>query len=382
MATKTVKARLLLKTQTAAEWAAENPVLLKGEAGIESDTRHWKTGDGTTAWNDLPYRSEGLEVGIAAPSAVDGIPGTFYYDQSAGRLYILLKKTAGNAWEQVALASDLADLGAGDMLASIYAKAAGAGPSTGKVDHALQADKLAAARTISATGDVSGDFSFNGSADVETTLTLASILAAQSDVQLPKISVDAKGRITSISAMAPADVRTLLELGTAAQKNAGNAAGNVPLIGSDGKLDTAIMPQLAITDVFDAASKSAMLALKAQQGDVCRRTDEGKTYILAGTDPKVEANWKLFLMPECDVVSVNGKTGIVVLSTDDIAEGGTNLYWTQERFNTAFGTAFAAKSTTDLKEGDNLYYTDARATAAAEAYLTDEENIFILDGNA
>ena len=382
MAKKTVKARLLLKTQTAAQWAEQNPVLLKGEAGIESDTRHWKTGDGTTAWNDLPYRSEGLEVGIAAPSAVDGIPGTFYYDQSAGRLYILLKKTAGNAWEQVALASDLADLGAGDMLASIYAKAAGAGPSTGKVDHALQADKLVAARTISATGDVSGDFSFNGSADVETTLTLASILAAQSDVQLPKISVDAKGRITSISAMAPADVRTLLELGTAAQKNAGNAAGNVPLIGSDGKLDTAIMPQLAITDVFDAASKSAMLALKAQQGDVCRRTDEGKTYILAGTDPKVEANWKLFLMPECDVVSVNGKTGIVVLSTDDIAEGGTNLYWTQERFNTAFGTAFAAKSTTDLKEGDNLYYTDARATAAAEAYLTDEENIFILDGNA
>ena len=144
MATKTVKARLLLKTQTAAEWAEQNPVLLKGEAGIESDTRHWKTGDGTTAWNDLPYRSEGLEVGTAAPTTVDGIPGTFYYDQTAGKLYILLKKTAGNAWEQVALASDLAALGAGDMLASIYAKAAGAGPSSGKVDHALQADKLAA----------------------------------------------------------------------------------------------------------------------------------------------------------------------------------------------------------------------------------------------
>ena len=209
-------------------------------------------------------------------------------------------------------------------------------------------------------------------------LTLASILSAQSDVQLPKISVDAKGRITSISAMAPADVRTLLELGTAAQKNAGAAAGNVPLIGADGKLDTAIMPSLAITDIFDADSKDAMLALTAQQGDVCRRTDEGKTYILAGNDPSVEADWKLFLMPECDVVSVNGKTGVVVLSTDNIAEGGTNLYWTQERFN----TAFAAKSTTDLKEGANLYYTEARAKAAAEAYLSDEENVFILDGNA
>ena len=242
MATKTVKARLLLKTQTAAEWAEQNPVLLKGEAGIESDTRHWKTGDGTTAWNDLPYRSEGLEVGTAAPTTVDGIPGTFYYDQTAGKLYILLKKTAGNAWEQVALASDLAALGAGDMLASIYAKAAGAGPSSGKVDHALQADKLAAPRTVAVTGDAAASGTFDGSANLSLALTLASILTAQSDVQLPKISVDAKGRITEISAMAPADVRTLLELGTAAQKNAGAAAGNVPLIGADGKLDTSIIP--------------------------------------------------------------------------------------------------------------------------------------------
>ena len=378
MATKTVKARLLLKTLTAAEWAEQNPVLLKGEAGIESDTRHWKTGDGATAWKDLPYRSEGLEIGTAAPAAVDGIPGTFYYDQTAGKLYILLKKTAGNAWEQVALASDLAALGAGDMLASIYAKAVGAGPSTGKVDHALQADKLAAQRTVAVTGDATAAGTFDGSADLSLALTLASILTAQADVKLPQISVDAKGRITKIAAMAPADARTLLELGTAAQKNAGTAAGNVPLIGADGKLDTAIMPQLTITDIFDAASKAEMLALDAQQGDVCRRTDESKTYILAGTDPTVEANWKLWLLPECDVVSVNGKTGVVVLSSDDIAEGGTNLYWTQARFD----TAFAAKSTTDLKEGDNLYYTAARAKAAAEAYLTDEENVFILDGNA
>lgn len=204
MATKTVKARLLLKTLTAAEWAEQNPVLLKGEAGIESDTRHWKTGDGTTAWNDLPYRSEGLEIGTAAPAAVDGIPGTFYYDQNAGKIYILLKKTAGNAWEQVALASDLAALGAGDMLASIYAKAVGAGLSTGKVDHALQADKLAAQRTVAVTGDATAAGTFDGSANLSLALTLASILTAQSDVKLPQISVDAKGRITKIAAMAPA----------------------------------------------------------------------------------------------------------------------------------------------------------------------------------
>ena len=138
------------------------------------------------------------------------------------------------------------------------------------------------------------------------------------------------------------------------------------------------MPQLTITDVKTVGSQAEMLALDVQQGDVCRRTDEKMVYILAGNDPKVLANWLPWLTPECDVISVNGKTGIVVLTTDNITEGGTNLYWTQARFN----SAFAAKSTTDLKEGANLYYTESRAKGAAEAYLTAEENVFILDGNA
>lgn len=43
------------------------------------------------------------------------------------------------------------------------------------------------------------------------------------------------------------------------------------------------------------------------------------------------------------------------ITTDDVPEG-TNLYWTQARFD----TAFAAKSTTDLAEGTNLYYTAER----------------------
>jgi predicted RecA/RadA family phage recombinase len=46
-------------------------------------------------------------------------------------------------------------------------------------------------------------------------------------------------------------------------------------------------------------------------------------------------------------------------TTTDIAEG-SNLYWTQTRFDTAFGL----KSTTNLAEGTNLYFTNARAQAA------------------
>ena len=39
----------------AARWAAQNPVLLEGEIGIETDTRRFKIGDGVTAWNALAY---------------------------------------------------------------------------------------------------------------------------------------------------------------------------------------------------------------------------------------------------------------------------------------------------------------------------------------
>lgn len=43
------------------------------------------------------------------------------------------------------------------------------------------------------------------------------------------------------------------------------------------------------------------------------------------------------------------------VTTDDIPEG-SNLYWTQARFD----TAFSGKTTSNLLEGANLYYTEAR----------------------
>ena len=59
-----VKTRILLRSDIASAWTAANPVLLKGEVGIEynpavapSEGRviKIKIGDGTTAWNALGY---------------------------------------------------------------------------------------------------------------------------------------------------------------------------------------------------------------------------------------------------------------------------------------------------------------------------------------
>lgn len=57
MANKIIKAQMKQRRDTKANWAAQNPVLLAGELGIVSDDPNlYKVGDGTTAWNALPFR--------------------------------------------------------------------------------------------------------------------------------------------------------------------------------------------------------------------------------------------------------------------------------------------------------------------------------------
>lgn len=55
MARNTLKTRIQLRNDKATTWVEKNPVLLKGEMGIEVDTGKIKIGDGTKAWNELNY---------------------------------------------------------------------------------------------------------------------------------------------------------------------------------------------------------------------------------------------------------------------------------------------------------------------------------------
>lgn len=44
-----------IRRGTAAQWTAANPILALAEMGLETDTKEFKFGDGSTAWNTLPY---------------------------------------------------------------------------------------------------------------------------------------------------------------------------------------------------------------------------------------------------------------------------------------------------------------------------------------
>lgn len=71
--------RFKLRRGTAAQWQSTNGVLYAGEMGLETDTGRIKVGDGTTAWNLLPYE-------IAQQYSTDPIAAGqgYAYDPNSG----------------------------------------------------------------------------------------------------------------------------------------------------------------------------------------------------------------------------------------------------------------------------------------------------------
>lgn len=123
-------------------------------------------------------------------------------------------------------------------------------------------------------------------------------------------------RITNVLDPASAqDTATKAYADTKIASTEKGANNGVATLGSDGKLTTGQIPDVTITDTFVVASESAMLALTAQVGDVAVRTDVNKTFILKTAGATVLANWQELLTPTDSVLSVDGQTGVVNLSS-------------------------------------------------------------------
>ena len=58
---------ILLRRDTAANWASIDPILSNGEIGLNIDTYDFKIGDGVTAWTSLDYYSPAGALGDTIP---------------------------------------------------------------------------------------------------------------------------------------------------------------------------------------------------------------------------------------------------------------------------------------------------------------------------
>jgi hypothetical protein len=301
-----------LNYKTAAQWTSSNPTLGAGEIGIESDTGKAKMGNGVNFWTALPY-----------------------------------------TW---VTPSEIAAFGGGDMVSSLYATNPDA--SAGYVDKSKKSQQLETSHAIALSGDVTGSVCFDGSSDVTLTTTLKNSGATEGTYT--KVTISAKGIVTSAASLAASDIPTLAlsklsDAGTAAALNTGTNVGNVVVVESNGFINEAILPPVSIVDVLEADTIDDMLELDAQKGDFCivDLEDGAEVYLLAGDDPSVQASWKRINLPTGAVLTVNGLTGVVTLTTTNIAEG-SNLYYTETRATANFTSNFACSLSTGLYDSATL----------------------------
>lgn len=92
--------RQVARIGTSAQWATANPVLEDGESGYERTPEGkllWKTGDGVTHWNDLPYPSilvDRIYRYRGSVATVEDLPA----DAAEGDVYNITSTGANYAW--------------------------------------------------------------------------------------------------------------------------------------------------------------------------------------------------------------------------------------------------------------------------------------------
>ena len=160
---------------------------------------------------------------------------------------------------------------------------------------------------------------------------------------------------TDITTNPHAVTKTLVSLGNVPNIDCTNAS-NI----SSGTLPSSVLPAIALTETFVSASEVAQLALTVQEGDVCVRTDENKSYIALNADNVNMGDWQVLLTPTDTILSVNTQTGVVVLNTSHITEN-TNLYYTEARVT---GNTNVSSNTTHRGLSNNPHSTDVENLGA------------------
>lgn len=171
------------------------------------------------------------------------------------------------------------------------------------------------------------------------------------------------GRIDTLTA-------TVNEKATKAEVTSGLAekVNKSELLDHTGKINTSLMPALALTETFIVESEAEMLRLVAQPGDIAIRTDLSQTFILKAANATLLESWAEFLSPASEVTSVNGMKGAVTITKNHVGLGNVaNESKAQMFTNPTFtGTVTAPTPAT----GDNSTKVATTAFVKAQGYLT------------
>lgn len=84
--------QIQMRRGTTGQWSAANPTMAAGEVGVDTTLTKFKVGNGSTAWNSLPYANLTFQGAYAG--------GTTYYPNDvvtySGSSYICILQSTGN----------------------------------------------------------------------------------------------------------------------------------------------------------------------------------------------------------------------------------------------------------------------------------------------
>ena len=427
MANTTLDVKIQIRNDTKNNWTTQNPVLLKGEMGVETDTRKFKFGDGVSDWKTLEYASAtGAIIMNKAPTPTDSgyDVGAMWVDTAANKAYLLFNNTTNQAvWKQLVTPDDLSDLGAGDMLKSQFANNPKA--EQGYVNAAIVAD-TANATTGTLTA---GSKTFNGSANVTVTADdLGALTAVPSEYVkntdygtaetggvvkstakgTDTVTIGADGTMTigKASEAVAADTATTLATGRTISvagdatgtspvfdgsanvtiplvlANSGVVAGTFTKVTVDAKgrvtegvanLTAADIPELTLSKISDAGTAAAK-DFGTAEGNVPVLGAGGK--LSEAVIPAIAITDTFVVDSQAAMLALGAQQGDVAVRTDvnktfilKVAPATTLANWVELETPTDAVTSVngltgaVTLTTSEVAEGSNLYFTTARANA-------------------